>query len=98
MFVQPLFINLLPGAYQEAPRLMAVRVLDLGQPHLVHMRVAVRGAVGMGVQMFVLDVVVLVGVVHVGVRQRAVGVLVSMRCVMAVVVGVGVVRHGSHPL
>ncbi len=49
------------------------------QAHLVSVRMAVHGPVVVGVLVLMLDVVVLMSVVRVGVRQVAMGVLVCMR-------------------
>ena len=65
-------------------------VAGMLQAHLMSVRMAVHGPVFVGVFVLVLDVVVFVSVVHVGVRQIAMGVLVRVRRV----VGVVVVRHG----
>lgn len=75
-----------------------MRVTRMLQTHLMHMRMAVHGPVFVGVLMLVLEVGVLVGVVHVVVRQLAVGVLVCVRGIVGVVwvllLVVVVVRHG----
>lgn len=56
------------------------------QTRLMSVRMAVHGSVFVSVLVLMLDVVVLVSVVHVGVRQVAVGVFVRVRCIVLVVV------------
>lgn len=67
-----------------------MRVTRMLQAHLMSVRMAVHGPVFVSVLMLMVDMVVLVSVVHVGVRQAAMGVLVRMRRVVLMVV----VRHG----
>ncbi len=57
------------------------------QARLVHVPMAVLGAVGMVVRVFVLDVVMLVRGVRVGVGDVAVLVFVGMRRVVGVLTG-----------
>ncbi|BBY35197.1 hypothetical protein MMIN_32580 [Mycolicibacter minnesotensis] len=60
----------------------------------MHVPMAVHGPVLVGVLMLVLEVGVLVSVVHVVVRQLAMGVLMYVRGIVGVFLVVDMVRHG----
>ena len=61
--------------------------VNVFQAGLMHVLVSVFGAVGVGVGVFVLDVVMLVCGVCMGVGDLAVPVFVRVWCVMGVVLG-----------